>query len=67
VIERSHQVGFTEAAFANHHHGPPVVRADGLNSLQQIMRGISDFEELAGCDLGCARLLIVSQLDGSAF
>ena len=36
----------TEAAFADNDDGTSLVGADGLNTLQQVMRGIRYFQEL---------------------
>ncbi|WP_254170750.1 hypothetical protein [Ralstonia sp. B265] len=66
VVKRGHQVRLTETAFANHDHGAPLVGANSLNALQQIVRGIGDLQKLLGRNLGRASMLIVGQLDGRA-
>ena len=64
--ERGHQVRFTEAAFADHDNRATLIGADGFDALQQIVRGIGDFQKLPSRNLGRAGMLVVGQLDGRA-
>ncbi len=66
MVQRGHQVRFTEAALTNHDHGATLVGANGLDAFQQVVRGIGDLQKLLGGDLGRASVLVVGQLDGRA-
>ncbi|MNR04944.1 hypothetical protein D3C85_1209420 [compost metagenome] len=57
----------TEAAFADHHHWPTLVRANSLNPFQQVVRGIGVLKEFLGCELGGAGVRVVGELNGCPF
>ena len=59
MVECGHQVRLTQTALTDHDHGAALVGADGLNALQQVMRGIGNFEKLFGSNLSGTSLLIV--------
>lgn len=53
-------------ALADDDNGPPLVGADRLNPLEQIVCGVGDLQKLFGCDLGGTRVRLVGQLNGCA-
>lgn len=57
----------SKPALADHHNRAALVGADGFDTLQKIVRGISDFQELLGGNLSRTGMLIVRQLDGRTF
>jgi len=63
VVQRRHQVRFTEAALADDHDWTPLVRANSLDAFQEIVRGIGDFQKCLRRDLGRAGMGSVGQLD----
>src|SRR4051812_6333786 len=57
VVKRGHQVRLTQTALSNDHNGAALIGANGLDSLQQIVRGIGNFEEFLSSNLSRARTL----------
>ena len=67
MVERGHQMRLTEASHPDDDHWAPLVGADGLDALQQVMGRIGDLQELLGRDLSRARIRVIGKLNGRPF
>src|SRR5581483_4939658 len=57
-----HQMGLTEATFANHNDRATLVRADRFNTLQKVMRRVRNLQKVLCRHLRGACIRLVGQL-----
>ena len=67
MVQRSHQVRLTQAAFADHDYRATLIGADGLDALQKVMGRIRDFQKLLRGNLCCTGVGVVGELNGCPF
>ncbi|WP_218672763.1 hypothetical protein, partial [Klebsiella pneumoniae] len=66
VVQRSHQVRFTQPTFADYNYRAPLIGADCFDTLQKVMGRIRDLQELLRGNLCCTGVGVVGELNSPA-